>query len=208
MNSHLAFVAVVAVLSAAPTAAADFLTGMEALRRGDFEAALAELEPLAEQGHAEAQYQLGILYASGDGVDVSLTQAVEYYRAAAEQGLPEAQNALAFMYRVGNGVPQDAEQAVRWYRLAAEGGVGQAQYNLAGLYGAGKGVEQDYVQAYKWYSLAAMHGQDEARKALFYCADLLTEAQIREAQRLAAEWQPSPSGPVASATTADTTADR
>ena len=49
---------------------------------------------------------------------------------------------------------------------------------------------EDYVQAYKWFSLAAMYGVDDARVALFYCVDRLSDAEVAEAQRLALEWHP------------------
>jgi len=174
----------------AGTALADYDAGLTAYAQGDFEAAIAEWELLAEEGHAEAQYRLGVMHVSGQGVPIRLKNAVEYYRMAAELGHAEAQNALAFMYRVGNGVKQSDEEAVKWYRLAAEQGVGQAQFNLGSMYGGGRGIERDYVQAYKWFSLAAMHGVDDARVALFYCADKLTEEEIAAAQRLALAWRP------------------
>jgi len=188
MKRVLAFFMVVA--AAGHVAFADYDAGASAYRQGDFETALAELQPLAEQGDARAQYRLGVMYAAGQGVEINLREAVRLYRAAAEQGHAEAQNALAFMYRVGNGVPQSDEDAIKWYRLAADQGVGQAQYNLGSMYGGGRGVSSDFVQAYKWFSLAAMHGVEDARKALFYCIDQLSPEQVAEAQRLALEWRP------------------
>lgn len=175
---------------AALPAMSDFDAGLIAYNRGDFATALAEWQPLAEQGHARARFYLGVMYANASGVDRSLRKAVELYRQAAEAGLPEAQNALGFVYRVGNGVAKDDAEAVRWYRLAAEGGIGEAQFNLAGLYARGRGIERDVVQAYKWFSIAAAFGVPEARPALFYTADQMTEAQREEALNLALAWRP------------------
>ncbi len=62
-----ALVALVLAL-AAPVAAQDFETGKEALKRGDYAAALREWRPLAEQGNAQAQHQLGYMYLRGRGV--------------------------------------------------------------------------------------------------------------------------------------------
>ena len=49
----------------------------------------------AEQGDAKAQYNLGIFYENGQGVDKSLDEAIKWFRLAAKQDLPQAQNALA-----------------------------------------------------------------------------------------------------------------
>ena len=76
----------------------------------------------AEQGHAEAQYGLGIRYARGEGVDQDYVEAVRWYRKAAEQGHAEAQYGLGIRYARGEGVDQDYVEAVRWYRKAAEQG--------------------------------------------------------------------------------------
>ncbi len=179
----------VAVLAALP-ALADYDAGVMAYSRGDFAAARAEWEPLAEEGHARSQLQLGSMYANGHGVVINLPKAFEYFLAAAEQGLGEAQHAVAFSYRVGNGVPRNQDEAAKWYLLAADAGVKDAQYHLATFYGGGNGVPRDYVLSYKWFSLAAAQGVYEARPALFNCVDRLTPEQVAEAQRLASAWRP------------------
>ena len=84
----------------------------------------------AEQGHASAQYNLGVMYDTGEGVPQDAAEAVRWYRLAAEQGYASAQNNLGFAYGTGEGVPQDAAEAVRWFRLAAEQGHASAQNNL------------------------------------------------------------------------------
>ncbi len=60
---------------AAPVAAQDFEAGHEAYWRGDYAAALREFRPLAEQGHAEAQFNLGLMYRHGQGVPQDIVQA-------------------------------------------------------------------------------------------------------------------------------------
>ncbi len=94
---------------------ADFQKGLEALEAGDYETALRELRPLAEQGHADAQYYLGEMYAGGDGVAQDSVQMVEWYRKAAEQGVAWAQNNIGNMYDKGQGVAQDDAQAAEWF---------------------------------------------------------------------------------------------
>ncbi|MFA5922254.1 MAG: tetratricopeptide repeat protein [Methylococcaceae bacterium] len=77
----------------------------------------------AEQGDAEAQLILGLMYNEGQGdVTKDYSQAVTWFRKAAEQGLAMAQYNLGVMYASGEGVAQDDEQAVAWYLKAAEQG--------------------------------------------------------------------------------------
>ena len=67
-----------------PTPAwADFETGMDAYQRGNYATALGEWRPLAEQGDAQAQLHLGLLYATGDGVPQDYAKARQWYEKAA-----------------------------------------------------------------------------------------------------------------------------
>jgi TPR repeat protein len=87
----------------------------------------------AEQGLAPAQYNLGVCYENGQGVEQDYTQAAQWYRKAAEQGLAEAQYNLGVCYYNGDGVEQDYTQAVYWFRKAAEQGLAEAQAALKRL---------------------------------------------------------------------------
>jgi len=97
----------------------DFIDGFEAAKKGDFKTAMKLWRPMAEQGHAKAQYNLGLMYARGDGVPEDDKQAVKWLRLAAEQGDAKAQAVLAYMYGEGDGISEDNKQAVKWYQLAA-----------------------------------------------------------------------------------------
>ena len=81
-----------------------------------------EQQVLAEQGVANAQYSLGLMYDNGRGVPEDDKEAVKWYRKAAEQGYAKAQYNLGAMYFLGMGVPKDDKEAVKWWRLAAEQG--------------------------------------------------------------------------------------
>jgi TPR repeat protein len=94
--------------------AQDFDKGLAAAQSGDFATALKEWRPLAEQGDADAQSNLGVMYYNGNGVPQDYAQAVKWYRKAAEQGHADAQSNLGVMYDKGEGVPQDYAQAVKW----------------------------------------------------------------------------------------------
>ncbi len=110
------------LLGAAEAGSADLQKGKYAYDTGDYAAALREWRPLAEQGHAKAQVNLGFMYHSGEGVAEDDAQAVEWTRKAAEQGHADAQFNLALAYDEGEGVAEDDAQAVEWYRKAAEQG--------------------------------------------------------------------------------------
>ena len=137
---------------------AGFDEGFAAYQNKDFATALREWEPLAAQGDASAQNNLGAMYANGLGVAQDYKEAVKWYRLAADQGYYGAQNNLGLSYDNGLGVAQDYKEAVKWYRLAADQGHVGAQFNLGLSYDNGLGVAQDYKEAVKWYRLAADQG--------------------------------------------------
>ena len=92
---------------------------------------LAETRKKAEQGDAAAQFNLGLMYADGDGVPKDAVEAVKWYRKAAEQGNTNAQYNLGNMYNRGEGVPRDLVQAHMWWNIAGAKGDEDAKKNLA-----------------------------------------------------------------------------
>ena len=101
--------------------AADALQrGQAAYDRQDYLIAFREWLPLAQQGIALAQYNLGVLYMKGQGVAPDDAQAVRRYRQAAAQGYALAQHNLGLMYVEGRGVAQDLAEASRLFAKAAE----------------------------------------------------------------------------------------
>ncbi len=90
MRTATMLLAVVVVLVAAPAWAADFEAAKEAHERGDYETALKELRPLAEQGDAMGQANLGLMYAKGHGVPQDDVQAHMWLNLAAVRGLETA----------------------------------------------------------------------------------------------------------------------
>ena len=166
---------------------ADFNKGLTAAQSGDFATALKEWKPLAGQGDADAQTNLGLMYQNGWGVPQDDKEAVYWYKLAAEQGDAKAQYNLGVMYDVGEGVPQDDKEAVRWYTLAAEKEHAKAQYNLGVMYALGEGVIKDYVYAHMWGNIASMNGNDLGALLRDDFAEKMTSSQIEEAQRLARE---------------------
>src|SRR5690554_3388796 len=119
----------IALLAPMEAYSADFVKGLAAAQRGDYQTALQEWRPLAEQGNTVAQFNLGIMYDNGYGVPQDKAEAAKWYRMAAEQGDADAQFNLGVLYDNGYGVPQDYAEAAKWYRMAAEQGHGGAQFN-------------------------------------------------------------------------------
>ncbi|CFA02661.1 sel1 repeat protein [Neisseria meningitidis] len=76
----------------------------------------------AEQGDADAQNNLGAMYAEGQGVRQDDTEAVRWFRQAADQGLAQAQFNLGAMYYKGHGVRQDRALAQEWLGKAGQNG--------------------------------------------------------------------------------------
>lgn len=169
---------------------ADFKAGEEAYRHGDYAKALHEWQPPAEQGHADAQYHLGLLYANGQGVQKDDVQAWQWYEKAAVQGHAEAQANLGILYDYGRGVQQDFKVAVYWLRLSAKQGNDSAQRRLGFMYERGAGVQQDYVQAYMWYNLGIANGAKTGTLRRDALAKRMTPEQIAEALQLVREWKP------------------
>ena len=192
--------AVVLVVSVSAPAWAGFDEGLAAYDGGDYETALREWKPLAEQGDAQTQTRVGSMYATGDGVPKDYPEAARWYQKAAEQGNAEAQVALGNMhYTCGREIISlcasttpvypDYTEAVKWYRKAAEQSNAIAQLYLGRMYVAGQGVPQDYVLAHKWLNLAAAQ-KSTVTKERDLVAAKMTPGQIAEAQRLAREWKP------------------
>lgn len=91
---------------------------------------LNQLKLQAEQGDAEAQYNLGVCYIEGYGTEQNTEKAVYWWMKAAEQGDANAQYNLALSYEYGFGVEQSYEHAVYWFQKAAEQGLEEASAEL------------------------------------------------------------------------------
>ena len=96
----------------------NFQNGVTASQRGDFATNLREWTPLAEQGDADAQFNLGVMYNQGQGVPQDNKTAVKWYKLAAEQGDADAQLNLGVMYAA----PKDYVYAHMWGEIAASNG--------------------------------------------------------------------------------------
>ena len=72
----------------------------------------------AEQGHSDAQFNIGFFYSEGKGVEQSYSKAIYWYKKAAEQGNSSAQYNIGVCYYNGDGVEQSKTKAIYWFRKA------------------------------------------------------------------------------------------
>lgn len=178
-------------------------TGLDAAYAGDYVTALREFTAAADAGLHLAQYNLGVMYYTGEGVDQDYEQAFKWTRMAAEQGHINAQFNLGTLYYNGLGMrsslftrwplslifqQSNFEEAVKWYGYAAEYDHGEAQYNLATMYENGEGVTQDLIKAYVWARLAHDNEVPDATRLYNSLNNMLNAAQRDEAGRAYAKW--------------------
>ena len=154
------------VLFPSASAHANVPAGPDVDDRKNNTAALIQLRALAEEGHVNSQYDLGVLYTKGQGVTQDPQKALHWFHLASEQGHSLAQYNLGVMYHEGRSVPKDLQVASHLYRLAADQGLAAAQSNLGVLYFLGQGVPQDDQKAVYWYRLAAEQGDSVAQVML------------------------------------------
>lgn len=163
-------------------------------------ATLAEqYRKVAEQGYAEAQYNLAMCYASGAGVTQDFFESAKWLRKAADQNLAVAQYALGDCYANGYGVMKDNDEAATWFSKAAEQGNPPAklrkgaekgdaieQYNLGVCYYNGTGVVKNQNEWIKWWSKAAEQGFAEAQLGM---GDAYSEGRgVEESKEEALKW--------------------
>lgn len=160
-----------------------------------FVAALLAAGPAASQS-LEADMKA----AAGAYERKDMPTAVRIWKVWAAKGNAEARTLLGAMYWSGDGVPRNHNEAARLYLLAANQGYARAQNNIGFMLGFGEGVPpRDDVEAYKWIMLAIQNytakNQDrleQARLDLATLAKRMTPAQIKEAERRAKAFRPTP----------------
>lgn len=165
----VAMVSMVALTSIGVYAAPDDAKGREILKQA---------KPLADNGDANAQYNLGVLYDEGLGVDQDYDKALKWYRKAAAQEYAKAEHNIGIMYQEGHGVNKDPEEASRWFEKAAKHGEPAAQNNLAVMYVRGQGVDPDLGKAAYWSALAARAGNESAQTNLPMIVEELPKSRI------------------------------
>ena len=151
------FTAALVLLCLTVPAQADFMKGWGAYQRGEFTTALQHWNRLAEEGDPVAQYNVGVMYDEGTGVDRDPAKVVAWWSKAADQGHVMAQHNLALVF-IEHGGEDDFRKAAYWLKRAAADGFVRSQYTLAKLYATGLGVEKDDARAFALFLKAGNAG--------------------------------------------------
>ena len=133
------------------------------LVREERELAFAWYQRAAEQGLAEAIYELSICYRRGEGTATFPDRAQELLLAAAEKGYAPAQFDVGMQTYFGKEkgkespveIKPDYVASVKWLKKSAEQDYPLAQYYLGQCYENGWGVEKNYEEAFHLYKAAA-----------------------------------------------------
>ena len=143
-----------------------FQLGEKYYKERKYEEAVKWYHLAAEQGHAEAQDQLGFCYRTGWGVIKNYEIAAKWYRKAANQGYAPAQCSLGYCYHNGHGVPENPIESLTWLIKAAKQGYTYAQSTLGKWYYWGDGAPEDCEQSVKWIIEAIKAGDEDAQRWL------------------------------------------
>lgn len=130
-------------------------------------------EESSKNNVANAQYNLGVLYHQGLGVEKDIGRAIELYEKAARKNHPEAQYNLGIANIEGIGVPYNPQKAATYFENAANQNIMEAAYNLGLIYENGLLGETRPDEALMWYKTAAERGSPEAKTALEHLASTL-----------------------------------
>ncbi|WP_017667447.1 SPOR domain-containing protein [Sandarakinorhabdus sp. AAP62] len=136
--------------------------GVELWRASKWDAAVSMWQPFAQDGDADAMFNMGQAYKLGRGVAQDKAIAQDWYRRAAVKGhLPAQANLGILLFQA-----TEKAEAVRWLKAAADKGEMRAQYVLGIVHWNGDGAAKSLPLAYAYLVRAAAQGLPEATKAL------------------------------------------
>jgi len=170
-------------------ALAGFDEGVAAYQVGDVPLAVKEFRAAADEGHSDSQFNLGLMYEQGIGVEKDEKEALVWYLKAAQQGNSNAQYNSAVLYENGRGCDVNFKEAHRWYREAVAQGDGLAVGNLGMLYLRAQGVKEDKVAglALLLTSVSMDNSPENRAKQNISSTRGVTAKIIEESQKLASE---------------------
>lgn len=140
--------------------------------------ALIWFHKAADQGNAEAQFYIGKMYETGDGVPQDQSEANRWFTLAAQNGYlkaekelkevndPKHDRLLGYEFYKGEFETLDYTKALYWLQKAAAEGDGNACFDLGQMYEKGLGVPQDIDKAKGWYTQGATRGDGASKWAL------------------------------------------
>ena len=138
-----------------------------------------------ETSDAQMQYQQGIKYSIGDGVERDYEKAFQLFKQSAEAGHVPAQYQLGIAYAFGEGIGKDITESFKWMEKSARGGDLLAQRQLASMYLSGNGTEKNRVNATAWYMVVAEQGNEMDLQRLVKIKSEMSEQEVIEAEQIA-----------------------
>lgn len=142
-------------------------------------------EKSAAKGDERAEFNLGVMYYSGEGIPQNYAKAREWFEKAVAQKNARAQFNLGIMYYRGEGVEQNFPQAIEYFSESGAQGFNEAQFNLGVMYAKGEGVDPDIDKAYAWFTAAQKYGNERAADVIKEIKGGLDKDQLKVADGLA-----------------------
>ena len=145
------FVLIVAFTT--PVFSADYDKGIDYYRNKQYTAAIKELMPLAENGHAKSMYRIGYMHYRGRGFTKNHEKASHWIKLAAETGHRGAIYIMGWLYEHGHGVKWDEQKALELYLEAARKGDGRAALRIGVIHSGDRDytIRQDRNVSVFWY---------------------------------------------------------
>lgn len=143
-----------------------FQLGLYNIQKGDYSEAIKWLTKSANQGNANAQFNLAIMYRDGEGCTVNYEQAMFWFRKAATNSKPRvsAYGEIGRLYQYGMGVLKDLQSAISWYQLGALHGDNYSMEYLGRIYRDSGNMED----ALTWFRKGADAGNEECACYVYY----------------------------------------
>lgn len=146
------------------------------------------LKQSAIAGNEEAQFNLGLCYYDGLGINKSYCEAYVCFRESARQGNHKAEYYLAMCYENGKGTDLDRPTSIDWYTKSAESNYAPAQSALGSKYFYGLGVAQNMEEAYYWLLIANANGMKDNKQCRNIAMAKLDDTQKENIQNRANLW--------------------
>lgn len=137
-------------------------TGWKYFVKREYDIAADFFRRVALQGHADAQYRMGMCYLSNRGVNQNYKEAAHWFKEAASQQHIEAMFKLGICYSRGTGVIKSKREAFQWFMKAASLGHVLSMFNVGQCYEYGNGIKKNICQAREWYIKAANKDNEDA----------------------------------------------
>jgi TPR repeat protein len=169
------------IWAAAPLCAQTIKEGIEAWQRGNYAAAVGIWTPLAEQGDADAEFNLGQAFRLGRGVQTNLATAKSWFEKAADQGHVDAQTTLGLLLFENS----DQAEGLKWLKKAAAQGDPRALLVYGTALVNGDSITQDPPLGYAYINRAAAQGLTTAKETLEQLDHILPAADRKRGLVLA-----------------------